>query len=523
MLKNFGGRKVRGRNDQSPWSTDPRPQNIDQTPVCTVETPQKREPRSNRRLDCTVEQPCDLRRGFHHDSDSDERLSKLWPPEFEPLDEETMRDIASEPYKPLLPWQTRMICLHPAPAFEDELVCDMIPVDFILGDGVGAPSLRQIVQYVALSYSWGYPAFTCSIKCNDRRFPITQHLATALRHIRKRSTFLREGEHSVMHLWVDAFCINQYDLEEKARQVENMFVIYQKASKVMAWLGPNPSAFSQLIAAGSMAAQKSENVFSGFEKSGTDPESGNKDENLSSQAIGLRHRWCQKHVSELKTCFAGVFSKSAWFNRTWVRQEVYAAREVCLRSGAWEKDIEYFSKAVRRLEQELFYIDPQNRREREPSNLDFPVGYLCWNSLADSRKALHQYHRRDGRDYLAVMVEGSRFAAADDRDRVYGVVGMLEGSKLSTSLGRHVPDLFPVDYSLSFPNVCYNFIRHVIHRTDSHNILCVFSAAGQRLPNPLEASWALDFQHDCNRLIFPGLKVMSRRSVRQGYSNLLKN
>ncbi|PMD39508.1 heterokaryon incompatibility, partial [Hyaloscypha variabilis F] len=42
--------------------------------------------------------------------------------------------------------------------------------------------------------------------------------------------------------WIDAICINQADLEEKASQVGAMNNIFRRASLVSAWLGPSQDA-----------------------------------------------------------------------------------------------------------------------------------------------------------------------------------------------------------------------------------------------------------------------------------------
>lgn len=39
-------------------------------------------------------------------------------------------------------------------------------------------------------------------------------------------------------IWADALCINQDDEEEKGKQVQSMRLIYQSATEVSVWLGP---------------------------------------------------------------------------------------------------------------------------------------------------------------------------------------------------------------------------------------------------------------------------------------------
>ena len=56
------------------------------------------------------------------------------------------------------------------------------------------------------------------------------NLENALRRLR----WLREPR----TLWIDAICINQDDLDERAQQVMLMRKIYSKADRVLVWLGP---------------------------------------------------------------------------------------------------------------------------------------------------------------------------------------------------------------------------------------------------------------------------------------------
>jgi hypothetical protein len=85
------------------------------------------------------------------------------------------------------------------------------------------------IQYEALSYSWGRPDFTISIQCNGVSVPVTRHLADALRHLRLSN--------ASRYIWTDAICINQFNLVEKASQVQIMFTIFKRAKGVIGWLG----------------------------------------------------------------------------------------------------------------------------------------------------------------------------------------------------------------------------------------------------------------------------------------------
>ncbi|KAI1398638.1 HET-domain-containing protein [Hypoxylon fuscum] len=93
-------------------------------------------------------------------------------------------------------------------------------------------------QYSALSYTWGHPILdnfkddlSHAIICNGQRMPIGLNLNDALHHI------YVETDIAPPLFWVDAVCINQSDLTERAAQVALMTSIYYNASNVVVWLG----------------------------------------------------------------------------------------------------------------------------------------------------------------------------------------------------------------------------------------------------------------------------------------------
>ncbi|KAF2855806.1 hypothetical protein T440DRAFT_163460 [Plenodomus tracheiphilus IPT5] len=49
-------------------------------------------------------------------------------------------------------------------------------------------------------------------------------------------------------LWIDSVCISQQHNEDKAAQIPLMAEIYQRASRVLVWLGPPPEDVSKTFA-----------------------------------------------------------------------------------------------------------------------------------------------------------------------------------------------------------------------------------------------------------------------------------
>lgn len=119
--------------------------------------------------------------------------------------------------------EIRVITLRQGSA-DEELRCTLKTV-----------SLDDQPSFHALSYAWGTDTEKCRININGHVVPVSSSLATVLRHFHSHHyDFLQL--HSVP-LWVDAICINQADLDERARQVRIMGRIYRQASRVLLWIG----------------------------------------------------------------------------------------------------------------------------------------------------------------------------------------------------------------------------------------------------------------------------------------------
>jgi hypothetical protein len=86
-------------------------------------------------------------------------------------------------------------------------------------------------QFTALSYVWGKDAQSLQsfIICNGVQIPVTANCQSALKHLYRKLGHLR--------IWVDAVCIKQDDLTEKAQQIPLMGSVYSNAESVFLWLG----------------------------------------------------------------------------------------------------------------------------------------------------------------------------------------------------------------------------------------------------------------------------------------------
>jgi hypothetical protein len=85
------------------------------------------------------------------------------------------------------------------------------------------------LSYEALSYTWGKRKDMELVWISGKIFNATQNLVSALRR-------LREADRP-RTFWIDAMCINQNDVVERAEQVKQMLRIYKQAKTVWLDLG----------------------------------------------------------------------------------------------------------------------------------------------------------------------------------------------------------------------------------------------------------------------------------------------
>ena len=90
-------------------------------------------------------------------------------------------------------------------------------------------SLNDQVDYEALSYVWGDARDTKPIRLCGQPFHVTVNLESALRN-------LRQTDRPCI-LWVDALCIDQGNVDERAKQVHIMGDIYRCSVANLIYIG----------------------------------------------------------------------------------------------------------------------------------------------------------------------------------------------------------------------------------------------------------------------------------------------
>ncbi len=383
------------------------------------------------------------------------------------LNAENLHGQTQQLYEPLCDWQTRLIELLPTEE-GGPLQCNLHHADIITLPGLGLAHRRERVEYEAISYSWGHPDRTATILCNGVSTLVPPSLAEALRALRRSS--------EARWLWCDALCINQDDIQEKSAQVRKMLTIFFKASAVIAWLGPSNEATTQAF-------------------------------NLLRSARGSTSG-VQDAITRL--------TERRWFSRTWVRQEVFAARRLTLQCGSDLLTSETFLNLATGGVLLPPLLEPVYGHTKKSHGPDWSFENLT-------------------SDFIGVLRAGAHFGATDPRDKVYALLGMVKGlgytmdllrpSSLGTArdTSHHRP--FPIDYTRNVSQVYQDVIKYIINETGTLDCLSYFGPRERRGELP---SWTLNWadRQDCERLYLhfgadlSGISLKGGQPYRQASSQI---
>ncbi|GAB7331871.1 hypothetical protein MBLNU13_g03809t1 [Cladosporium sp. NU13] len=250
-------------------------------------------------------------------------------------------------------FQTRFLSMIPSPTAE--VSCTL---------RVG--SLMAKFEYVALSYHWGDQTSTRQILLDGRITKVTASLEVALQALRNSG---------IRVAWVDALCINQPDNSEKVYQLGQMDMIFSKAAKVIAWLGP--------------AAD---------------------DSGIAMQVLKTR-QFSNQHNTAIKR----LLDRPYW-NRAWIIQELAKASKAEVWCGAQKLPWDIFFRGVR-----LWWA----YMKMHVGDFEHPIMALQY-----FRNAEAEVKKGTARMLLsAAMVRSLHTKATLPRDKIYAVLGLARDSR----------------------------------------------------------------------------------------------
>jgi ankyrin repeat protein len=279
-------------------------------------------------------------------------------------------------------------------------------------------NLREVeglIDYEALSYTWGDPQDQHKIEIDDKEMPVRENLYLALRHLRYTN--------KERILWIDAICIDQKNRKEQGHQVRQMGSIYKGAKRVIIWLGAATSETDVVLEFLQRLEQESYkypcNSWKASDGRWHDLWWGLGDEHrryiapqrMSSVASVLLATPDQHDGFEDLLC-------RPWFRRVWIIQEVANAKSARVVCG---------SKSV---SARIFAIMPPLMRVE--------IGSQCQSILdimpGSSRK--HSWWTRE-RDLKRLLLQFQGSEASDPRDHIYALLSIASDGYSNNIL---VPD-----------------------------------------------------------------------------------
>lgn len=297
-------------------------------------------------------------------------------------------------------------------------------------------------SYVALSYVWGNPIKSHSVRVSGKALGITQNLHSALVRLR-----LADKHRS---LWIDAICINQEDKIEKSQQIPLMPRIYSSSSSTIAWLGEDSEDLDGELsfeffrwAPYLLHSWLTDEIYK--------LESYDDDDETLMQFFnkGDWRKKAQAPDRQFSNNMLQRFFRRPWFTRRWVIQELYAAPKVEFVCG---------SAVISYKELMDFMWD----YAQIGSRLDIALP----NALLRCRM---DFAAKDN-GLLGVLDLYHNFHCGDDRDRIAAILGLWAKNQKPWSS-------FNIDYTIS---VEANYLAFAIMMVSTGHCVAILSAALDR-------------------------------------------
>lgn len=301
-------------------------------------------------------------------------------------------------YEPLTEDNTfRFLDLHPGQK-NSPIVCTLrvarLEHEHELGD-------YNQPDFEALSYVWGSPIITHRILLDGRSYGVRENLWNFLQ-------YRRDMKH-VCTLWIDALCIDQNNMVERGQQVKLMQRIYRGARTVTVWLGCKDERHTRAM-------------------------------KTIRQSILLGVNAVPQHSDDVDCIFR--WARSAYFTRTWVRQEFMLARDLVVMYG----DVIASWQVVRNFCLELVYMVSQPSSEISGSWLD-------WEHTPAFHMVQYRYRQANTQlKLLDLLVDNQETQCLERIDKVFAMVSMASDCQGDRCI--------PVDYNRKLWQVLLDVMLH---------------------------------------------------------------
>ena len=307
-------------------------------------------------------------------------------------------------------------------------------------------SLQDGLSYSALSYEWGDPSsLHVSILIDEEVFRVRKNLFDFL------SSFSEQTKDpQTLELWIDAICIDQGDVLEKNHQVQQMKSIYQRAERVIVWLGPARDGSDRLIDLLNSfpILRTSESTASSLRAVPTDQWRACHDILLGASAETLKA--------------AALLAKRSYWHRMWIIQEIFLGNRIDICCGSkqtsWGAWIIAMDAMINYTVIQMWTGDPSNFRATAITQF--------WMAKLDRTLSSSE-------NICTLVATFGSFECENIRDKVYALLGLASDSGNIT-----------VDYQCSIQELCRSLLMKwpkmelEQHRDQFSKIVDVFTSSG---------------------------------------------
>ncbi|KAJ3577518.1 hypothetical protein NPX13_g3047 [Xylaria arbuscula] len=370
--------------------------------------------------------------------------------------------IASLLYQPLkgeLP--LRLLLIHPGRG-DEPLKTELVPTT--LEESAGS--------YDATSYTWGSPEKPEKIDCGEHQLWVQRNAFHMMLDLRKI--------HEPRKVWIDAICINQCDLDERAAQVAIMHHIYRRAGAAWVWLGrPDEHSSAAMTYAAALDSKQ-------FVKEFYDCQFGSNWSRFAEKSYFFDPAFDTsldaKQTQDVVTAIVSFLNRP-WFSRVWIQQEASLCQNVRVLCGLdvvdWDNIFALaWVMCPRYTETWPVYVHQQ--LSRTINNIQ---------AVRIIQKSRHYYFQEHyGDTNIALGFEGlvenvSRYEATDPRDRIYAMGNIIVDSDL----------WFEVDYRIPW-QILYADVARKFLDADALGFLKNAGRVRQHVDTALP-SWAPDYRY----------------------------
>ncbi|KAK3306225.1 heterokaryon incompatibility protein-domain-containing protein [Chaetomium strumarium] len=370
--------------------------------------------------------------------------------------------------------------------------------------------------FYALSYTWGNPHangvdFTehfnavneeysvsqkTPILCDGQVLEVQRNLLDILRELRQLLSSPNSQSQppllptdGKLCIWIDAICINQNDMAERAAQVRIMDQIYKAAAHTVVWLGRADQYTQAAAATIARVAAYPRDVFAA---SGASPFRRQDPEVYAKSGL--------PYTSWMDWCSVAALLKRQWFSRVWIIQETVLSRSLVLLCGrhaiAWADLV----AAARNVAARCAVLGwSPSTMFLQAHEIAVPLEHNVLR-LADWREHYHRSKNNNNNNNDNPEEEAWRFTLENlvydtwiftstvPHDKIYGILGLVQEEDPAVVRAA----AWPIDYQAAPEQAFALATKRIIAQSNSLKILsCVQDASVRKIR--AHPSWVPDY------------------------------